>query len=510
LIARTPLYFGREDRPLFGWIHTTAKRGDLGMVICPPLGHEYVHSHRALRHLADAFARNGVPAMRFDYDGTGDSAGQDDDPDRVAAWLDSIREAIKTLRDATGCTRIGLLGVRVGATLAAMIAAESVVECVVSWGSVRGRQYLRELKALQLVGGGTGGLFLTDETRAEIAALEAPETSSRVLNVAAEPEMFAPPHAAVVPHETIREIVQWVGAGDTGGTAPSQFPIRLRAGAESIAWFDRMFAIVHDGDPDAPTILLPNAGATHHVGPNRLYVFLARALSRAGFRVIRLDLPGLGDSVIDDVSEENDAYAPSTSADIASVIAAEKSVVLAGLCSGAHAAFHAALALENAPIVESVLINPLTFYYKRGMSLEQPLKQFDQWQWYMRSMRRRDRWAKLLRGQVQVGDVARVAFQRFRAGMRRNTDDLGRDLRRIAESGRKLTFVFSRFDPGYDLLMHAAAPAVRELRGKQQLALWRIDDADHTFEAKHSRDAMIDSLVRHLSARYLTSGAPPR
>jgi hypothetical protein len=94
--------------------------------------------------------------------------------------------------------------------------------------------------------------------------------------------------------------------------------------------------------------------------------------------------------------------------------------------------------------------------------------------------------------------------------MRRNTDDLGRDLRRIAQSGRKLTFVFSRHDPGYDLLMHSAAPAVRELRGKQQLALWRIDDADHTFEAKPSRDAMIDSLVRHLSARYLTSGAPPR
>ena len=50
------------------------------MVVCPPLGPEYFNSYRSLRHLADRLAENGVSALRFDYDGTGNSAGQDEDP----------------------------------------------------------------------------------------------------------------------------------------------------------------------------------------------------------------------------------------------------------------------------------------------------------------------------------------------------------------------------------------------------------------------------------------------
>jgi alpha-beta hydrolase superfamily lysophospholipase len=514
-ITRTPLYFGRDGRSLFGWIHTPEQYGDLAVVVCAPFGHEYVNSHRTVRHLTDALAESGAPAMRFDYDGTGDSAGEDGDPGRVAAWLASIRDAMQALRDATGCPRIALAGIRLGATLAAKIAEETEVAALVLWGPyARGKQYLRELKALQLVGGGggaetfePGGFLITGETQSDIAALT---IESHGFTLPTTPEMFAPPHAAEVPREAIAEIVRYIG-GYCGVRRPQpplsveKRQLRLPHSRESIAWFGDVFAIVSEPlhETNAPTVLLPNAGATHHAGPNRLYVFLARALSKAGFRTVRFDLPGLGDSVMEDVDQENDAYLPATTSVIGAVIEPEKPVIVAGLCSGAHAAFHAALDLPDAPIVESVLINPLTFYYKRGMSLDQPLKNFDQWQWYMRSMRRRDRWAKLLRGEVRVGDVARVAMRRLRAGMSSESGDLGRDLRRIADAGRKLTFVFARFDPGYDLLMHGAAATVRQLRSQECLALWRIDDADHTFEAKRSRDAMIESLVRHLSERYV-------
>jgi pimeloyl-ACP methyl ester carboxylesterase len=328
-------------------------------------------------------------------------------------------------------------------------------------------------------------------------------------------ELFAPPHSTIVPQAAIETIANWIGAGKGGGSLPTAHcDLRTTGAGESILRFGvdgKLFGIVSEPREilgNAPAILLANAGSTHHVGPNRLYVFLARALARAGFRVLRFDLPGLGDSVIDDAGSENDPYVDSTNDAIASAIAALReqnaaSFVMTGLCSGAHAAFHAAIDLAGAPIVESVLINPLTFYYRRGMSLDQPLNRYGEWQWYMRSLRKRDRWAKLLRGRVRIRDVVRVVVQRLREVATPKGDDLARDLAGIAASGKKVTFVFSRFDPGYDLLMASAGREVKRLRANGALALWRIDDADHTFEVKHSRDAMIESLVRHLRERYL-------
>jgi hypothetical protein len=49
-------------------------------------------------------------------------------------------------------------------------------------------------------------------------------------------------------------------------------------------------------DPAMPGVLLLNAGRIHRVGPNRLYVAIARRLAAMGFAVCRFDLSGIGDS----------------------------------------------------------------------------------------------------------------------------------------------------------------------------------------------------------------------
>ena len=65
----------------------------------------------------------GYPALRFDYHGTGDASGSDDDPGRLAAWLDSVRCAIHELQALSGQVRVVLYGVRFGASLAAVAGA---------------------------------------------------------------------------------------------------------------------------------------------------------------------------------------------------------------------------------------------------------------------------------------------------------------------------------------------------------------------------------------------------
>ena len=100
---RTPFYFESQGDRLFAWLHRleSASRRDHGVILCPPIGHEQIHAHRSLRHLADAVAAAGFPVVRFDYHGTGDSGGSAEEADGVATWLANIRDASDWLEQQT-------------------------------------------------------------------------------------------------------------------------------------------------------------------------------------------------------------------------------------------------------------------------------------------------------------------------------------------------------------------------------------------------------------------------
>lgn len=151
--APVPLAFGPASRRLFGWYHPPApgQERDTGVVLCPPIGHEALCTHASYRVLAEQLAAVGFPALRFDYDGTGESIGSDEDADRVQNWLASIGLAIDALRDASGSGGIALFGVRLGATLATVAAAErDDVQELLLWAPCRtGRSYLREMRMLR-------------------------------------------------------------------------------------------------------------------------------------------------------------------------------------------------------------------------------------------------------------------------------------------------------------------------------------------------------------------------
>jgi len=143
-----PVLFGSASQSLFGlYMPPKAKRArPCGVVLCYPMGQEYMRAHRAFRQLGQLLQKAGFHVLRFDYYGTGDSAG-DAEAGGLAQWTADIATAIEELRDTAEVPRVSLVGLRLGALLAARAAARrDDVECVVLWDPVTdGAAYLEEL-----------------------------------------------------------------------------------------------------------------------------------------------------------------------------------------------------------------------------------------------------------------------------------------------------------------------------------------------------------------------------
>ena len=70
-----PYFFGPPERRLFGIVTRphAATEPTANLLVCYPIGHEYLNAHRSLARLAVKLADSGVTTLRFDYAGTGDS-----------------------------------------------------------------------------------------------------------------------------------------------------------------------------------------------------------------------------------------------------------------------------------------------------------------------------------------------------------------------------------------------------------------------------------------------------
>jgi pimeloyl-ACP methyl ester carboxylesterase len=145
-------FFGTGRRRLFG-AYSPGRASATGAagraaVLCNPFGQEYLRAHRSMRQLGNLLNGIGVHVLRFDYFGTGDSAGEMTEAD-LAGWRSDIETALEELKDATDARRVGLVGLRLGASLAAEVAAgRKDIDRLVLWDPVdSGAAYLQELVA---------------------------------------------------------------------------------------------------------------------------------------------------------------------------------------------------------------------------------------------------------------------------------------------------------------------------------------------------------------------------
>ncbi|HEY4305330.1 MAG TPA: alpha/beta hydrolase [Gemmatimonadaceae bacterium] len=586
--APRAVYIGPPERRLLAWIHTpaTAER-DCAVVLCAPFGQESTGVYRGFRYWASGLAAAGFPTVRFDYHGTGDSAGGFDDPGCVRAWVASVGDAIAFARANSGAKHVAVAGAGVGATLALAAAVErGDVDALLLWAAFpTGRAYLREGRAFtQLMAPGgnealaegceqIGGFVLTGETVANLTALDplaggvklctqtfvVPRDEGTRDNIFLErlkgvgatvereviagySDMLLDAHQALVPHAVIDRSATWLSehfalrsfseqrglrvSGDDRRLAlPSHAP-DVDTVVESPIYFGdegRLFGIVtrpNDGERRKTGILLTNSGSVARVGPNRLYVTLAREWAALGYTVLRMDLGGIGDSYAPADEQENHPYPKFGSSDIEEGVAALRAsgvdrVVIGGLCSGAHASFHAGLSIER--IDGLIMINPIVFYWKPTDSLDVlSWMNYVETRHYQVSARQWKSWARLLSGKVDVSYVARIGVTRAqeiirakRASIvRRFRDDshapehATRDLERLASQGTDVLLIFSTGEPGLDFLRVNYRRELKRLEKHPAFTLLELEKANHTFTALGSRRRAATLMTEHLLARH--------
>lgn len=260
--------------------------------------------------------------------------------------------------------------------------------------------------------------------------------------------------------------------------------------------------------PGAPYVVFVNAGIIHRVGPNRLYVDLARALAALGYPVLRFDLAGLGDSAVGtggaSLSESAVADVRAALDHLASARQATAFVV-AGLCSGANYTLLSAFA--DTRVVGTLVIDPTVMRTRKSQLVHLARRLRHAGTWGALLTLRHPAWRRSLERlrSASVADaVAGQSTQRARLqGQTPSPAEVRASLARLVERGVQLMFVFTGgvnhvynyrgqlFDllPGFDF--------------RQQLRLEFMPDTDHTVSDRPSRAALIGAV-----SDWMTHGFP--
>ncbi len=555
-----PIVF--HDR--FGWLHsppTMAARPPLGVVICSPLGRDARCAHLPMRLFAEQLARSGVPTLRYDHAGTGESLDLPGEEDALPVWLADIRRAIQTLRERTGAERVVLCGVRLGATLAAAAAVDA--DGLALFGPiVSGRSWTSKAAFAAGQSGVAGrpadgaldtdGMMLSGATVASLAGLDMLRMSAppRVLVFTqgrttdayvrhlrqsgvtvdeqaflGHAELFLDSHSNIAPQAAFDSALAWLADAFPAKTvqdeaAAGALPhwveskagyifdaaaLRTAGAVERPVRFGPglhgVFTAPVEGRGDGRAVLFCNTGGDPRAGIGRLAVQAARELAQDGVASLRFDFGGLGDSPMPSGDPRSHVYEHDRQTDVDAALA----LLAAQGCTRVFAfgvcsgAYHAMhAALRDERICGVFAVNPLRLVW-RG----EEITFGDRADAYVGKLGDPTTWKRLLAGHLQLVTIGRALLSRLQAylvGRATNgpAGGLRRDLARLSGRGGRMHLLVGAEDAALDEIQAYLGRNGGQLARLPGMSVQIELGLDHGLSRSASREAALKALWRWL------------
>ena len=240
--GRSPFFFGETKRQLFGFLHSPKQSSPNlpAVLICSPLGTEYKQSHHLVHQLANQLARAGYSVLRFNYFGTGNAGGAANKV-TFSGLVADTRTAAEELRAQSGTSDLVVIGIRAGATVAAVFSASCDMShlCkLVLWdafvdgagerrlmakrlpwanGFDFSKLFLRDLQgrspsAIESIGGKEALVLRTHADSPDATIVDCFVASGERVEFKQYPELAFAATSQSVPYQVLNHIVKWVKA----------------------------------------------------------------------------------------------------------------------------------------------------------------------------------------------------------------------------------------------------------------------------------------------------------
>lgn len=264
-----------------------------------------------------------------------------------------------------------------------------------------------------------------------------------------------------------------------------------------------LYGIVSEPSPGESTssqaaFILLNSGLLHRIGPNRVYVKIARQLAQLGFTTLRFDLSGIGDSPNRD---DNMPFMRSSMLEVRQAmdyLAATRDIhrfILTGICSGADLAVR--VACEDARVTG---IAPIDFYTVPSMGYLRSM--------YMRRLVNPRSWWKLLTGKSELwSNIRKKLMSQQPSPSRRVEAVIDEDswppapakvrpmLETLAKKQVKMCFVYSSGSSAHYNFKQHFERTVQQLQRQAELDVVHHPTADHGFTLLHSQQKLLETII---------------